>query len=66
MRFSALVSCLLSAVSAWAVNVADYPDLQAALDAHPGKVLTLPAGDYPISRKLVLRGDGAGLSGPGR
>lgn len=66
MRFSALASCLLTAVSAWAVNVADYPDLQAALDAHPGKVLTLPAGDYPISRKLVLRGDGSGLVGPGR
>lgn len=66
MRFSALASCLLTTVSAWAVNVADYPDLQAALDAHPGKVLTLPAGDYPISRKLVLRGDGSGLVGPGR
>lgn len=66
MRFSALASCLLATVSAWAVNVSDYPDLQAALDAHPGQVLPLPAGDYPISRKLVLRGDGAGLSGPGR
>jgi len=55
MRISALASCLLTTVSAWAVNVAAYPDLQAALDAHPGQVLTLPAGDYPISRKLVLR-----------
>ena len=48
MRFSALVSCLLSAVSAWAVNVADYPDLQAALDAHPGKVLTLPKSQTQV------------------
>lgn len=66
MRLLALASCLATAVPALAASVADYPDLQSALDAHPGKVLTLPAGDYPISRKLVLRGDGAGLVGPGR
>ena len=66
MRLPALASCLFATVSALAVNVADYPDLQAALNAHPGQVLTLPAGDYPISSKLVLRGDGAGLNGPGR
>ena len=54
MRISALATCLLTTLSAWAVNVADYPDLQAALDAHPGKVLTLPAGDYPISRPLYV------------
>lgn len=66
MRLPALACGLLMAVSALAADVKDYPDLQAALDAHPGQVLTLPAGDYPISRKLVLRGDGAGLSGPGR
>lgn len=66
MRLFALASCLAAAAQSLAASVADYPDLQAALDAHPGKVLTLPAGDYPISRKLVLRGDGAGLVGPGR
>lgn len=65
MRSSALAFCLASVVAA-AADVTDYPDLQAALDAQPGKVLTLPAGDYPIARKLVLRGDGAGLVGPGR
>jgi len=57
---------IATAASAFASTVADYADLQAALDAHPGQVLVLPVGDYPISHKLVLRGDGAGLSGPGR
>lgn len=68
MRPPALVlfAALFTSASALAAGVADYPDLQAALDANPGRVLTLPAGDYPISRKLVLRGDGAGLIGPGR
>lgn len=65
MRLPALALCFTIATAS-AANVADFPDLQAALDANPGKVLTLPAGDYPISRKLVLRGDGAGLSGQGR
>ena len=68
MRPPALVlfAALFTSASALAAGVADYPDLQAALDANPGRVLTLPAGDYPISRKLMLRGDGAGLIGPGR
>ncbi|MFM9001286.1 MAG: nitrous oxide reductase family maturation protein NosD [Opitutia bacterium] len=52
--------------AALAAGFGDHPDLQAALDAQPGRVITLPAGDYRISRKLVLRGDGAGLVGPGR
>lgn len=66
MRLLALASLLFSSVSTFAADVTGHPDLQAALDAHPGQVLSLPAGDYPISRKLVLRGDGAGLIGPGR
>lgn len=65
MRSSALALCLASA-AAFGADVTAYPDLQAALDAHPSKVLALPSGDYPIARKLVLRGDGAGLAGPGR
>lgn len=58
-----LVASLLGAAQP---EVSSYPDLQAAVDANPGKVLHLPAGDYVISRKLVIKGDGAGLSGPGR
>lgn len=66
MRPHFLALTLALCVNALAAEFAGYADLQAALDAQPGKVLTLPAGDYPISRKLVLRGDGAGLVGPGR
>ena len=60
----ALVIPLASSVDA--ADLAGYADLQAALDARPGQVFQLPAGDHHISRKLVLRGDGAGLVGPGR
>lgn len=66
MRPHFLALTLALCVNAFAAEFAGYADLQAALDAQPGKVITLPAGDYPISRKLVLRGDGAGLAGPGR
>ena len=66
MRPHLLALTLTLCVNAFAAEFAGYADLQAALDAQPGKVLTLPAGDYLISRKLVLRGDGAGLVGPGR
>lgn len=52
-------------VRAEEVSVADFPSIQAALDAHPGEQLHLPAGTYEIDRKLVLRGDHAGLTGPG-
>jgi len=66
MRPHLLALTLALCVNALAAEFAGYSDLQAALDSQPGKVITLPAGDYPISRKLVLRGDGAGLAGPGR
>jgi hypothetical protein len=66
MRPHFLALTLALCVNAFAAEFAGHADLQAALDAQPGKVITLPAGDYPISRKLVLRGDGSGLVGPGR
>jgi len=47
-------------------SVADYPSIQAALDANPGKVLEVPPGDHEISEKIRLRGDGSGLAGSGR
>ncbi|WP_417387947.1 right-handed parallel beta-helix repeat-containing protein [Gimesia sp.] len=40
--------------------------IQETLDAQPGKMLFLPAGDYEISKKIVIRHDGSGLYGPGR
>jgi len=48
------------------IAVGDFPSLQAALDAHPGQALHVPAGDYAIDAPLVLRHSGSALSGPGR
>jgi nitrous oxidase accessory protein NosD len=47
-------------------SVADYASIQAALDANPGEMMFLPAGDYPIDEKIRIRGDRSGLFGPGR
>ncbi|QDV15499.1 hypothetical protein Pan153_01130 [Gimesia panareensis] len=67
-----LFSLLVSATSAHAQNKQPFPivtanqSIQAALDAQPGRMLFLPAGDYEISEKLVIRSDSSGLYGPGR
>ncbi len=49
-----------------AVSVADYDSIQAAIDANPGRMIEVPAGDYEISEKLRLSGEGGGLYGYGR
>lgn len=47
-------------------SVADYPSIQAALDANPGRMVYLASGDYKISAKLRIHTDHSGLFGPGR
>jgi len=47
-------------------SVADYPSIQAALDANPNRMLFVPAGDWPITEPIRIRGDRSGLHGPGR
>lgn len=47
-------------------SVADYHSIQEALDAHRGRMVYLPPGDYEITDKLRIRGDHGGLFGPGR
>lgn len=47
-------------------SVAGYESIQVALDANRGRLVYVPAGDYEISEKLRVRGDGSGLFGPGR
>lgn len=49
-----------------ALSVADYDSIQAALDANPNRMLFVPAGDYSLSEKIRIRGERAGLFGPGR
>ncbi len=47
-------------------SVAAYDSIQAALDANPGRMIFVPAGDYPIAEKIRVRGERSGLFGPGR
>ena len=36
-------------------SVADYPSIQAALDANPNRILLVPAGDHPIAEPIRIR-----------
>ena len=70
--FLRLVFCIvLGSFQCFAENdavpsVANFPTIQAALDANPNRVVYLPAGDYTITEKIRLRGERCGLTGPGR
>lgn len=48
------------------ISVVSYDSIQAALDANPNRMILVPAGDYPITAKIRIRGERAGLYGPGR
>lgn len=47
-------------------SVADYPSIQEAIRANPGRLVYVPAGDYEISAKIHIGRQGGGLFGPGR
>lgn len=49
-----------------AISTADYPSIQAALDANPDRIVFVPPGDHVLKEKIRLRGNGSGLYGPGR
>jgi len=61
-----LVCLLLANASAAELSVTAYPSIQAALDANPNRMIFVPAGDYPITEKIRVRGERSGLFGPGR
>ena len=48
------------------LSVASHDSIQEALDANPGRMIFVPAGDYTITEKIRIRGERAGLFGPGR
>ena len=59
--------CIASSAAVAAdLSVADYPSIQAALDANPNRMLFVPSGDYVIKDKIRIRGERSGLFGPGR
>lgn len=57
---------ILAQASAAELSVSSYPSIQAALDANPNRMLFVPAGDYPITERIRIRGGRSGLFGPGR
>jgi nitrous oxidase accessory protein NosD len=61
-----LALILLAHASAAELSVTAYPSIQAALDANPNRMIFVPAGDYPITEKIRVRGERSGLFGPGR
>jgi hypothetical protein len=48
------------------ISAADYPSIQAAVAANPGRMIYVPSGDHLITEKLSLKSDRSGLFGPGR
>ncbi|MDQ1257505.1 MAG: hypothetical protein QG656_2111 [Candidatus Hydrogenedentes bacterium] len=68
MRIVALITILFAAASGaeTVVSAADYDSIQAAIDAHPGKMIFVPDGDYAINKKLRIASDNGGLYGYGR
>lgn len=48
------------------ISVVDYPSIQAAIDANPGREIHLPAGDYPVESTIRISGTGTSLAGAGR
>jgi hypothetical protein len=70
MKFSLWSFAVGLAASLHAAEVAVTPDdpasLQRALDAGPGRMVFVPAGDYAINATLQVRSDNSGLWGPGR
>jgi parallel beta helix pectate lyase-like protein len=52
--------------SARELSVSSYRSIQKALDANPGRVVYIPAGDYEISERIYVHADNSGLCGPGR
>ena len=49
-----------------APSATDYPSIQEAIRANPGRMVYVPAGDYEISGKIHIGRQGGGLFGPGR
>jgi hypothetical protein len=58
--------CLGAAPSNGELSVNAYPSIQTAIDANPGRMIYVPAGDYEISEPIHLRADNGGLFGPAR
>ena len=61
-----ILACLIFVAASHGPSVADYPTIQEAIRANPGRMVHVPAGDYDISEKIHIGKEGGGLFGPGR
>jgi len=52
--------------SAADVSTCDYPSIQAAIDANPGRQIFVPAGDHSVAQTIRITGEGTSLVGSGR
>ena len=52
--------------SARELSAGSYRSIQEALNANPGRMIYVPAGDYEIAESIQVRADNSGLCGPGR
>lgn len=67
MTRSLLILFALSGIATAAeLSVASYSSIQEALNANPNRMIFVPAGDYPITEKIRIRGERTGLFGPGK
>src|SRR4028118_800698 len=68
--FASLLTCLSGLVTPAParadVRSTDYPSLQAAIDANPGRMIYVPNGDHLLTTTVVIKTTGTGLCGPGR
>ncbi len=48
------------------IESTDYPSIQAALDANPGRMVYVPNGDHLLTTTIHIKSSGTGLCGPGR
>lgn len=61
-----LIPAAVSMAAPSSLSVVDYPSIQAALDANPGRQVFVPAGDHVIDKTIVINVSDSGLYGPGR
>ena len=66
LRAALVVATLVTLTTpAQSPAITDYPTPQAAINAHPGVRLFVPAGFHRIDAALIFSGEGGGLYGPG-
>ena len=68
--YASLLICISSSVipapAQADIQSTDYPSLQAAIDANPGRMIYVPGGDHLLTATVMINTTGTGLCGPGR